>query len=98
MPPIKRKPPEKAVDNKKAIKNILFLLKDYKLKLFITFICALISTVFSIIAPFLIGMAATTIFEGINAMNSHTGTIDLNTLFFLLGVVAVLYVVSSVFS
>ena len=98
MPPIKRKPPEKAVDNKKAIKNILFLLKDYKLKLFITFICALISTVFSIIAPFLIGMAATTIFEGINAMNSHTGTIDLNTLFFLLGVVTVLYVVSSVFS
>ncbi len=98
MPPIKRKPPEKAVNNKKAIKNILFLLKDYKLKLFITFICALISTVFSIIAPFLIGMAATTIFDGINAMNSHTGTIDLNTLFFLLGVVAVLYVVSSVFS
>ena len=25
MPPIKRRPPEKAADNKKAIKNILFL-------------------------------------------------------------------------
>ena len=98
MPPIKRKPPEKAVDNKKAIKNILFLLKDYKLKLIITFICALISTVFSIIAPFLIGMATTTIFDGINAMNAHTGTIDFNTLFFLLGVVVVLYIVSAVFS
>ena len=98
MPPIKRKPPEKAVDNKKAIRNILFLLKDYKLKLLITFICALISTAFSIIAPFLIGIATTTIFDGINAMNSHTGTIDFNTLFFLLGIVAALYVVSSVFS
>ena len=30
MPPIRRKPPEKPVDNKKAIKNILSLLKDYK--------------------------------------------------------------------
>ncbi|WP_407421505.1 ABC transporter ATP-binding protein [Methanobrevibacter sp.] len=98
MPPIKRKPPEKAVDNKKAIKNILFLLKDYKLKLIITFICALISTVFSIIAPFLIGMATTTIFDGINAMNAHTGTIDFNTLFFLLGVVVVLYIISAIFS
>ena len=98
MPPMRRKPPEKAVDNKKAIKNILFLLKDYKFKLFITFICALISTVFSIIAPFLIGMATTTIFDGINAMNAHAGTIDFDRLFFLLGVVVVLYIVSALFS
>lgn len=87
MPPIKRQPSEKAVNNKKAIKNILFLLKDYKFKLIITFICAVISTLFSIIAPFLIGMATTIIFDGINAMNNHTGTIYFNNLFFLLGVV-----------
>ena len=98
MPPIRRKPPEKPVDNTKAIKNILSLLKDYKLKLFLTFICALMSTVFSIIAPWLIGMATTTIFDGINAINVGTGTIDFNHLFFLLGVVVVLYIVSSVFS
>ena len=98
MPPMKRRPPEKAVDNKKAIKNILYLLKDYKLKLLITFICALISTVFNIIAPLLIGMATTTIFDGINAISANTGTIDLNRLFFLLGVVVVLYIISAVFS
>lgn len=98
MPPIKRRPPEKPVDNKKAIKNILFLLKDYKLKLFITFICALLSTVFSIIAPLLIGMATTTIFDGLNAIATNTGTLDLNRLFFLLSVVVILYVVSSIFS
>ena len=98
MPPIKRRPPEKPVDNKKAIKNILFLLKDYKLKLFITFICALLSTVFSIIAPLLIGMATTTIFDGLNAIATNTGTMDLNRLFFLLSVVVILYVVSSIFS
>ena len=98
MPPIKRRPPEKPVDNRKAIKNILFLLKDYKLKLFITFICALLSTVFSIIAPLLIGIATTTIFDGLNAIETNTGTIDLNRLLFLLGVVVVLYIVSSIFS
>lgn len=98
MPPIKRQPPEKAVDNKKAIKNILYLLKDYKLKLLITFICALISTAFTIIAPLLIGMATTTIFDGINAINANTGTLDFDRLFYLLGVVAVLYVISAVFS
>ncbi len=98
MPPIKRQPPEKAVDNRKAIKNILYLLKDYKLKLLITFICALISTVFTIIAPLLIGMATTTIFDGINAINANAGTIDFNRILFLLEVVVVLYIVSAVFS
>ena len=98
MPPIKRQPPEKPVDNRKAIKNILFLLKDYKLKLFITFICALLSTVFSIIAPLLIGISTTTIFDGLNAIATNTGTMDLNRLFFLLSVVVILYVVSSIFS
>ena len=98
MPPIKRRPPEKPVDNRKAIKNILFLLKDYKLKLFITFICALLSTVFSIIAPLLIGISTTTIFDGLNAIATNTGTMDLNRLFFLLSVVVILYVVSSIFS
>lgn len=98
MPPIKRRPPEKPVDNKKAIKNILYLLKDYKLKLFITFICALLSTVFSIIAPLLIGMATTTIFDGLIVISQNRGTIDLNRLFFLLEAVVVLYVVSSIFS
>ena len=98
MPPIKRRPPEKPEDNKKAIMNILFLLKDYKLKLFITFVCALLSTLFSIIAPLLIGMATTTIFDGLNAIAHNAGTIDLDRLFFLLGVVVALYVVSSIFS
>lgn len=98
MARVKRQPPEKPVNNKKAIKNILFLLKDYKLKLLLTFVCALISTVFSIVAPLLIGMATTTIFDGIIAMNNHAGEMDFNTLFFLLGIVVLLYVISAVFS
>ena len=97
-PPIKRRPPEKAVDNKKAIKNILGLLKDYKLKLIITVICAIISTVFSVISPLLIGQATTTIFNGINNIIHHTGSIDFESLITTLTIVVILYIISAVFT
>ena len=95
--PLKRKPPEKAVDNKKAIRNILGLLKDYKLKLAITVICAVISTLFNVIAPLLIGNATTIIFNGINSIMHHTGTIDFESLINTLIIVVILYVISSLF-
>ncbi|WP_298501600.1 ABC transporter ATP-binding protein [uncultured Methanobrevibacter sp.] len=96
-PPAKRKPPEKATDNRKAIKNIMSLLKDYKLKLAVTVICAVISTLFSVISPLFIGKATTTIFEGITNITNHTGTLDFETLFWCLGTVIVLYIISSIF-
>ena len=96
--PLKRKPPEKPVDNKKAIKNILTLLKDHNAKLIITIVCAIISTAFTIIAPLLIGKSTTIIYEGTTKIINHTGTIDLNSLINLLIIVVVLYVVSALFS
>jgi len=96
--PIRRKPPEKPVDNRKAIKNILGLLKGHKIKLIITVICAILSTLFSIIAPLLIGYATTIIFNGINNIINHTGTIDFDGLISTLTTVVILYIVSAVFS
>lgn len=96
--PLRRKPPEKPVDNRRAIRNILSLLKDHKFKLVLTVICAIVSTVFTIIAPLLIGEATTIIFNGINGMINHTGTIDFKTLIHLLTIVVILYVISSIFS
>lgn len=96
--PVRRKPPEKPADNRKAIKNILVLLKDHKYKLIITVVCAIISTAFTIIAPLLIGQATTTIYNGIENITHNTGTIDFNTLFSLLTTVVIIYVISSVFS
>ncbi|MBQ6099372.1 MAG: ABC transporter ATP-binding protein [Methanobrevibacter sp.] len=97
-PPRKGKPPEKAADNRKAIRNILKLLGGYKLKLTVTVICAVISTVFTVISPIYIGLATTTIYDGITKILNHTGTIDMQHLFYLLNVVVVLYIISSVFS
>ena len=96
--PLRRKPPEKPVDNRRAIRNILSLLKDHKFKLILTVICAIVSTLFTIIAPLLIGEATTTIYNGINNMIHHTGTIDIDTLMHLLIIVVILYVISSIFS
>ena len=96
--PLKRKPPEKPVDNKKAIRNILTLLKDHKWKLVLTVVCAVVSTVFTIIAPLMIGNATTIIFNGINNMIHNTGTIDVNSLIDILIIVVILYIVSAVFS
>ena len=96
--PLKRNPPEKPVNNKKAIKNILTLLKDHKLKLTLTVICAVISTAFTILAPLLIGQATTMIYDGINRMISNSGSIDFNGLINILIIVVILYVISSVFT
>ena len=89
----RRLPPEKPANTKQSIKNILSLLVGYKLKLSLTVICGIISTVFSVISPLLIGFATTAIFDGINSGNMNMGFI-LN----LLIIVVILYVVSAVFS
>lgn len=85
-------------DMRKSIKQVLSLLKDYKLKLIITFICALISTAFTVVGPLLIGQATTVIFDGLNKIMNGTGTINLTTLFNLLILATVLYVISAVFT
>ncbi|MDO5810103.1 MAG: ABC transporter ATP-binding protein [Methanobrevibacter sp.] len=96
--PLRRKPPEKPVDNRKAIGNIISLLSGHKVKLILTVVCAVISTAFTIIAPLLIGEATTIIFNGINNIIHHTGSIDLDALINLLIIVVILYIISSVFS
>ena len=89
----RRAPPEKPANTKQSIKNIFSLLVGYKLKLSLTVICGIISTVFSVISPLLIGFATTAIFDGINS-----GNMNLEYIINLLITVIILYVVSAVFS
>ena len=89
----RRAPPEKPADTRQSIKNIFSLLMGYKLKLSLTVICGIISTVFSVISPLLIGFATTAIFDGITS-----GNMNLEYIINLLITVVILYVVSAVFS
>lgn len=89
----RRLPPEKPTNVKEALKNIFGLLMGYKLKLSITVICGILSTVFSVISPLLIGLATTAIFDGINS-----GNMNLEYIINLLITVVILYIISAVFS
>ena len=89
----RRAPPEKPANTKQSIKNIFSLLTGYKLKITFTVICGIISTVFSVIGPLLIGFATTAIFDGINS-----GNMNLEYILNLLTIIVILYIVSAVFS
>ncbi|WP_458456879.1 ABC transporter ATP-binding protein [Methanobrevibacter sp.] len=89
----RRAPPEKPANARQSVKNILSLLTGYKLKISLTVICGIISTVFSVISPLLIGFITTAIFDGINS-----GNMNLEYIINLLVTVVVLYVISAAFS
>ncbi|MBR4396284.1 MAG: ABC transporter ATP-binding protein [Methanobrevibacter sp.] len=89
----RRLPPEKPANAKQSIKNIFSLLKGYKFKLSLTVICGVLSTVFSVISPLLIGFATTAIFNGI-----RSGNMNLEYIINLLIICVILYIVSAIFS
>ncbi|MBQ6220521.1 MAG: ABC transporter ATP-binding protein [Methanosphaera sp.] len=93
-----RRAVSKPNDTRKAIMNIFSLLRDYKLKLIIIFICAVISTSFTVIAPLLIGRATTIIYDGLILLYAGKGTVDIPSLINLLTIVVILYIVSGIFS
>lgn len=97
-PPNRPREVEKPTDLRKSVKQLIYLLKDYKVKLTITVICAVLSTAFSVIGPLIIGRATTTIYNGINNIIHHTGSIDFHTLYTLLIIAVILYVISAVFT
>lgn len=85
-------------DFKKSSKQLLSLMMDFKLKLLLTFICAVLGTSFTVIGPLLIGKATTIIYDGIVRLSNGSGTIDVNTLYFLLTLAVILYVLSALFT
>jgi ATP-binding cassette subfamily B protein len=59
------RPVQKAKDFKGTLKRLISYLTPYKLQLFAVLITAIISTVFSIVSPKLMGHATTKLFEGL---------------------------------
>ena len=92
-------PVEKAKNFRGTLRRLLDYLKPHRTKLVITFLAAIVSTVFSIISPKIMGQATTKIFEGflLKMKNVPNAAIDfsyiLNIIFILIG----LYVLSAIF-
>ncbi|MFT8872684.1 MAG: ABC transporter ATP-binding protein [Sporolactobacillus sp.] len=95
-----RMPVEKAKHFKKTFNRLVGYLKPYTVTLIIVFIAATLSTVFTIIAPKLMGNATTKLFEGMmmklrHAPNAH---IDFQYIWNIVVELIALYVLSSLFT
>lgn len=98
-PPGMSMPGEKPKNFKATFKRLLRYLKPRQNRLIAVFIAAILSTVFMIVGPKIMGMAITELFEG--AYNKLTGSgtgIDFGTIGQILLLLAGLYVFSSLFN
>ncbi len=91
-------PGEKAKDLKGTLRRIWRQVARHRLAIVAVVLCAMGSTVFSIVGPAVLGMATTELFAGLEAMVAGTGSIDFKAVgTILLGVLG-LYLVSSLLS
>ena len=92
-------PGEKAKDFKGTMKKLLSYLGKYKITIIIVFIVAVISTVFSVIGPKILGQATDVLVEGImNKISGKGGSIDFAKIGQIMLILVGLYVISAVFS
>lgn len=65
---------ERAKDFKGSLKKLVKYLNEYKLSIIIIMVFAILSTIFSIVGPKILGQATTEIYNGIMSKISGTGT------------------------
>jgi ATP-binding cassette subfamily B protein len=98
------RPAEKAKDFWGTLVRLLRYLAPHSIKLGIVFVCAIISTVFSILGPKIMGLATTKIFEGVMAkiVAARSGlpapSMDFAYIGHIILILIVLYVISALFS
>lgn len=93
-------PVEKAKNFRGTLKRLIVYLKPRRVQLVMVFITAILGTVFSIIAPKIMGKATTKLFEGVMMkLKGVSGAkIDFDYILQIVLVLAVLYLISSLFS
>lgn len=90
---------EKARDFKGTMKRLLKYLRPFRVSLFIVMVLAVVSTVFTIFGPKILGKATTKLFEGVIGMITGTGTgIDFAYIGNILLLMGGLYLLSALFS
>ncbi len=87
------KPGEKPKDFKKTAKRLLSYFKDRKLVIFFIILCTILSTIFTIVSPKMLGKVTTELFHGY-----FKGRIDFNYIIKMLLFVIIMYVMSFIFN
>lgn len=90
-------PVEKAKDFKGSIGKLIKYMGRYKIAIVIVGLCAVVSTVFSVVSPKVLGNATTELAKGIMSKIQGTGNIDLGLIGQILLLVLCLYLVSALF-
>mgnify|MGYP000915017611 FL=1 len=94
----KEKKQKRSDDFGKTLKRIIKLMfKKYMISSILVVLFALISTVFGIVGPKIMGQATTKLFEGLVAKINNTGGIDFEKIAGILLTVLGLYILSSMF-
>lgn len=94
----KEKKQKRSDDFGKTLKRIIKLMfKKYMISSILVVLFALISTVFGIVGPKIMGQATTKLFEGLVAKINNTGGIDFEKIAGILLTILGLYVLSSMF-
>lgn len=88
------RPPEKAKDFKGTLRRLLRYLKPYSLHMAAVALFSILSTIFSIISPRVMGFITTHLYEGVS---SAAVSIDKSYIFRLLLILSGLYLVSGIF-
>lgn len=91
-------PGEKAKNFKGTMKDLLSYLKRFLPGIILVLVCAMVSTIFSIFGPKVLGQATTKLFEGLIAMLTGTGGIDFTAIGNILLFMGGLYLISAVLS
>lgn len=93
-------PPQKPKDFKGTFRRLVSYLKPRRKKLAAVFLVAILSTVFAIVGPKIMGMAITELFEGAYGQLQGVpgGGIDFGVIGQILAILAGLYLFSSLFS
>lgn len=91
-------PGEKANDFRGTMSKLIAYLSKYRMSLIVVLIFAIASTIFAIVGPKILGNATTIVFEGIIGQIQGTGGgIDFTAIRDIMILLAVLYIVSTVF-
>ena len=91
-------PVEKAKDFKGSIGKLFAYMKQYHVAVAVVILCAIASTVFSVIGPDILGKATTELSNGLLAKIQGTGSIDFTKIRQILLFVLGLYLLSTLFS
>lgn len=98
MGPMMMGPVKKAKDFKGSMKKLAAYLGKYKLTILLVCILSIVSTIFMIVGPKILGNATDELFKGIMKKIAGTGSVDFEKIGIIMLWLVVLYVISALFS